>query len=260
MAGDRIASVAMAPDYMLTVWDWFEEKIALHSKAFGQDVYSVRFSLDDERRLTTCGTGHIRFWKMAATFTGLKLQGSIGKFGKVELSDVAAFVELPDGKVVSGTESGSLLLWEGNFIKARFVQSDGRLCHDGEVTYVELDREDRRLATAGIDGYIRWWSFDVIDAAEVDSDQSMDFELKPMAEYYLGPGKGIRSVVDGGDVKGTRSLYVVDTDGKMQRLQFPLYGDNDQELIERGKKVAVKAGSRRRLSLVIQVCITNIFS
>lgn len=30
---------------------------------------------------------------------GLKLQGQIGKFGNVELSDIAAFVEMPDGKV-----------------------------------------------------------------------------------------------------------------------------------------------------------------
>jgi hypothetical protein len=50
-------------------------------------------------RLTTSGAGHIRFWRMARTFTGLKLQGDIGKFGKVELSDVGDFAELPDGKV-----------------------------------------------------------------------------------------------------------------------------------------------------------------
>lgn len=30
----------------------------------------------------------IRFWTMANTFTGLKLQGQIGKFGAKELSDV----------------------------------------------------------------------------------------------------------------------------------------------------------------------------
>src|SRR3546814_2749984 len=72
-------------------------------------VFKVAFSDDDDNRLTTCGTGHIRyactkiyiccfastrpqikmlphrFWKMASTFTGLKLQGAIGKFGKVEL-------------------------------------------------------------------------------------------------------------------------------------------------------------------------------
>lgn len=36
---------------------------------------------------------------MARTFTGLKLQGSIGKFGNEELSDVSGYTDLPDGKV-----------------------------------------------------------------------------------------------------------------------------------------------------------------
>jgi hypothetical protein len=46
------------------------------------------------------------------------MQGALGRFGAVELSDVAVFVELPDGKVLSGSEAGNLLLWEGGFIKA----------------------------------------------------------------------------------------------------------------------------------------------
>jgi hypothetical protein len=40
---------------------------------------------------------------MAQTFTGLKLQGELGKFGQIDLSDISAFVEFPDGKVLSGT-------------------------------------------------------------------------------------------------------------------------------------------------------------
>ena len=58
-----------------------------------------------------------RFWKMAKTFTGLKLQGQLGKFGKTEISDIEGYVELPDGKVLSGTEWGNLLLWDGGLIK-----------------------------------------------------------------------------------------------------------------------------------------------
>lgn len=185
-SGSKLASVATGPDFMLTVWDWENEAIGLHAKAFGQDVFAVKFSLDDDRRLTTSGTGHIRFWKMAATFTGLKLQGYIGKFGKVDLSDIASFIELPDGKVISGSESGSLLLWEGNFIKCRFVRTDPSsprsaaalkesrysivrsprsnkiMCHAGEINYIDLDREERCIITAGEDGFIRWWDYDII--------------------------------------------------------------------------------------------------
>jgi len=76
-------------------------------------------------RLVTSGSGHIRFWRMADTFTGLKLQGDLGRFGRVDLSDVADFVELPDGKVLSSSESGFLLLWEGGLVKCQV----GRVLH-----------------------------------------------------------------------------------------------------------------------------------
>ena len=222
-------------------------------------MFAVRFSLDDERRLTTCGTGHIRFWKLAATFTGLKLQGSIGKFGKVELSDIAAFVECPDGKVISGTENGSILLWEGNFIKCRFVRAGGEPCHDGEVTYCELDREERRLVTASTDGFIRWWNFDIIDAAEVDSDNSIDFVLTPATEYYIGNGRGVKMMVDGGIIGEARTFYVVDTAGCSQSIYFWL-GEEPEEIARPGlvKRRSIRdiivvnpVKKIRRLSMVI---------
>ena len=217
--GDKLASVGSFPDYMLTTWDWEMERIILHCKAFGQDVFSVRFSQDDERRLVTSGTGHIRFWKMVATFTGQKLQGSIGKFGKIELSDIVAFVELPDGKVVSGTESGSLLLWEGNFIKCRFVNVDGSLCHKGSINHIDLDRDAGCVLSAGADGYMRWWSFAVIDSAEVDSDQTMDFPLVLVNEYFIGNGCGIRSFIYESLSDQTR-FVIHDTSGRLLLVTY----------------------------------------
>ena len=59
-------------------------------------------SADRGPYMRIAGTGHIRFWSMARTFTGLKLQGSIGKFGNEELSDVTGYADLPDGKVNMG--------------------------------------------------------------------------------------------------------------------------------------------------------------
>jgi len=220
--GTKLASVASNPDYMLTVWDWKQELIELHSKAFGQDIFGVKFSKDDDARLTTCGTGHIRFWKMASTFTGLKLQGNIGKFGKVELTDVTAMEELPDGKVVSGTESGALLLWEGNFIKCRFVQLGGKPCHVGNVTYIELDRSEKMLVTAAEDGMIRWWDFGAIDTAEVDTDITMDFELLCVAEYQVDADIKIRSMLDCGADGLSRTLIINDSFGRTLSVKFPL--------------------------------------
>jgi WD40 repeat protein len=34
-SGERLATVATAPDYMLTIWDWLQERVILKSKAFG---------------------------------------------------------------------------------------------------------------------------------------------------------------------------------------------------------------------------------
>ena len=90
--GLLLASVGGYPDYLLTVWDWKMENIVLRSKAFSQDIYKVSFSPELPGQLTTSGTGHIRFWKMAKTFTGLKLQGYLGKFGKTELTDISGIM------------------------------------------------------------------------------------------------------------------------------------------------------------------------
>lgn len=219
---------------MLTIWDWEEERMGLHSKAFGQDIYKVAFSKDDSRRLTTSGTGHIRFWKMAATFTGLKLQGSIGKFGKIDLSDIEAFVELPDGKVVSGTETGALLLWEGNFIKCQFIQHGGSACHSGTITYLGLDRKEQCVISASTDGYIRWWDFNTMDSAEVDSDHSMNFELLPIAEYYVGgtDKSGVQTMVDSGYVGTFRYFVFQDTKGRLQCYKFNLSDGSEGNIIK----------------------------
>ena len=72
--GNMLATVGSFPDFMLTLWRWEEEAVVLRAKAFSQDVFNVSFSPFFEGSLTTSGTGHIRFWKMASTFTGLKLQ------------------------------------------------------------------------------------------------------------------------------------------------------------------------------------------
>ena len=175
-------------------------------------LLQVSFSPDDEGRLTTSGTGHIRFWRVASTFTGLKLQGEIGKFGKVEMTDIDCFCHMPDGKVVSGAESGSLLVWEGQFIKCRVVRPGGTGCHDGPVLHVSLDRTDMFVVTAGADGYIRWWPFADIDTADADDD-SMCCEVAPARELFIGEGVRARCVERGGVRGDPASDHFLVTDG-----------------------------------------------
>ena len=58
--GKLLASVGGEPDFMLTLWDWRQERIVLRSKAFSQEVFRVTFSSELEGQLTSAGTGHIR--------------------------------------------------------------------------------------------------------------------------------------------------------------------------------------------------------
>jgi hypothetical protein len=101
---------------------------------------------------------------MERTFTGLKLKGDIGKFGAVEISDVFGFIEFPDGKILSGSESGFLLVWEAGLLKGQFGRGNGIPCHDGPIESVYLDTFAKTVVTAGADSCIRWWyrtSFDI---------------------------------------------------------------------------------------------------
>ncbi|KAJ3128012.1 Cilia- and flagella-associated protein 44 [Nowakowskiella sp. JEL0407] len=202
-SGDKIASVGGDPDFMLTIWNWKSEKVILRSKAFSQDVFKVAFSPDSDGILTTSGMGHIRFWKMALTFTGLKLQGFIGKFGTSELTDISAFVQLPDGKVLSSTETGNLLLWDGGMIKCEIAGKGKKPCHQGRIDVIFLVEQE--IITAGDDGVIRIWDVETIDNADVTTGdqagqgsstlQARVFELEPVDEIQLGKDVKVKSMV-----------------------------------------------------------------
>lgn len=203
--GTLLSSVAMDPDYMLTVWNWKDKTTVLRNKAFGSDILSVGFSPYTDSILVTAGLGHIKFWTMASTFTGLKLQGSIGKFGRLEISDISGFCQYPDNKVVSGSESGSLLLWEGNLVKAELVRAlrEGELpdesglpykqCHTGNIDVVMFAEKGRLVITGGSDGYVRYWLSSAIDAAETNGVDTW-CAIKCLKEFFVGEGVRIRAM------------------------------------------------------------------
>jgi hypothetical protein len=99
------------------------------------------------------------------------------------------------------------------------------------------------LVTAGMDGIIRMWDFDAIDAAEVDADHSIDFALHPVCEYRppwfpsaqaLKPSAtslkvGIRSLVDSctDPETNTRTLIIQDTRGSSTAVTFTLSTPDD---------------------------------
>uniref|UniRef100_A0A8C6J259 Cilia- and flagella-associated protein 44 n=1 Tax=Melopsittacus undulatus TaxID=13146 RepID=A0A8C6J259_MELUD len=214
--GTLLASVGSSPDYMLTIWDWKQEMIVLRSKAFSQDVYKVTFSADNEEQLTTSGVGHIRFWKMALTFTGLKLQGALGRFGKTAVSDIIGYVELPDGKVISGTEWGNLLLWEGALIKVELCRGERKPCHSGPVSQLILEKGE--LLTVGKDGFIRLWNFETIDAADSVDDTGL-LEVEPMKELHVGKNVSLSFMSKIHD-SGQAFWYAQDNNGAIWKLDL----------------------------------------
>ena len=249
--GDKLASVGSSPDYTITVWNWKAQRVILKSKAFAQEVYRVSFSPYTDEVLITSGMGHIKFWKMANTFTGLKLQGELGKYGKLELSDVTGFRELPDGKIVSGTEYGTMILWEGRNIKAHLVQNDENLepLHKGFLEIVIL--EDEEFITAGEDGYIKFWNFQEIDSAEF-SDEKMEVAIHPTREIFVTHDDGSPAYINQmikqgdkwilGDARGKIWEIDLKTEEKIELLNFHSGAIADLGVCER-KNVAVTLGS-----------------
>ncbi|CAF4121599.1 unnamed protein product, partial [Rotaria magnacalcarata] len=226
--GDLLASLGSSPDYMLTIWDWRDEKILLRSKASSQEVFKVSFSKDLKGHLTTSGIGHIKFWKMARTFTGLKLQGELGRFGRTEISDIEGYRELPDGKVISGTEWGNMLLWDGGLIQIEVCRKKGKPCHQGPIQQVLLNESD--VFTVGEDGYVRVWDFETIDTAEA-IDEGSKMEIEPLNELKVGPESRLMGIKRG--ISDDMSLWFAqDAKGNIWKIDLTFSKNSaDPELL-----------------------------
>ncbi|BBN11831.1 cilia- and flagella-associated protein 44 [Marchantia polymorpha subsp. ruderalis] len=215
--GVKLATVGGHPDYWLTVWDWESESMILRSKAFSQEVFKVNFSTYFTGQLITSGVGHIRFWKMASTFTGLKLEGAIAKFGTVPISDVAGYVELRNSKVLSGTEVGTILVWDDGLIKAQLKRPGESMCHDGMIEYITLDEDAKQMTTAGADGFIRFWNLDWLDAAN-DGDDKLVCEITPVKEINVGDNVKIKGIIREAD-----HWIIQDEGGALWKAKLPSF-------------------------------------
>lgn len=137
-------------------------------------------------QLTTCGLGHIKFWKMSATFTGLKLQGLIGRFGKTEICDIYGICAMPDEKILSGCEWGNVLVWDDGLIKLEVCRKNRRPCHKGPITQVFM-RNAEEIMTVGTDGFIRIWFWETVELSDPPEDDRF-VEIEPSHEFRVGEG------------------------------------------------------------------------
>uniref|UniRef100_A0A6P7HDL2 Cilia- and flagella-associated protein 44-like n=1 Tax=Diabrotica virgifera virgifera TaxID=50390 RepID=A0A6P7HDL2_DIAVI len=134
--------------------------------------------------------GHIKFWKMAHTFTGLKLQGELGRFGKTEYSDILGVLPMPDEKVVSGCDWGNILIWDGGLITLEVLRTLRKNCHEAPI--VQIFYEDEELWTVSLDGHVRIWWYEKIDRADPPDDDRVIL-LDPSYDFYT-PGMSLYQV------------------------------------------------------------------
>ncbi|KAM5276565.1 cilia- and flagella-associated protein 44 isoform 2-T2 [Hipposideros larvatus] len=215
-SGTLLASVGDNPDHTMTIWNWKEEQPILRTKAFSQDVFKVTFNPDNEEQLTTSGLGHIKFWEMALTFTGLKLQGSLGRFGKTATTDIEGYMELPDGKVLSGSEWGNMLLWEAGFIKVELCRASSKCCHQGPINQIMLDEGE--VITVGSDGYIRIWDFEAIDTADTVDETGL-LEIEPINELQVDKNVQLFSMIKMNEA-GNNVWLAQDASGAIWKLDL----------------------------------------
>ncbi|XP_057334477.1 cilia- and flagella-associated protein 44 isoform X2 [Microplitis mediator] len=180
--GDLLVSQGGEPDYSLIIWDWASSKIKLRCQSHNSEVYNVVFSSFMPENLVTSGSGHIKFWKMVDTFTGLKLQGSLGRFGSTESCDIIGIFCMPDGKVVSGCEWGNILLWTQSLISLEVRRKNKKPCHDNMITQFEFNNGE--LMSIGMDGWIKIWYYDSIDNAQ-PSEENPYIEIEPIYEFRI---------------------------------------------------------------------------
>ncbi|XP_011822216.1 PREDICTED: cilia- and flagella-associated protein 44, partial [Mandrillus leucophaeus] len=215
-SGTLLASVGSNPDYTLTIWNWKEEQPILRTKAFSQEVFKVTFNPDNEEQLTTSGSGHIKFWEMAFTFTGLKLQGSLGRFGKTTTTDIEGYMELPDGKVLSGSEWGNMLLWEGGLIKVELCRGTSKSCHNGPINQIMLDEGE--VITVGSDGCVRIWDFETIDTADTIDETGL-LEIEPINELQVDKNVNLFSMIKMSET-GNNFWLAQDANGAIWKLDL----------------------------------------
>ncbi|KFQ82177.1 WD repeat-containing protein 52, partial [Phaethon lepturus] len=219
-AGTLLASIGSSPDYMLTIWDWKQEKIMLRSKAFSQDVYKVTFSAGNEEQLTTSGAGHISACKLchiAKKLNLLTVYTFSCKYLYITINLMLSWKEATNvNQILARTEWGNLLLWEGGLVKVELCRSGHKPCHSGPVSQLVLDEGE--VVTVGKDGFIRVWNVETIDAADSVDDTGL-LEVEPMNELHVGRNVSLSFMSKVHDC-GQPIWYAQDTNGAIWKLDL----------------------------------------
>lgn len=182
--GEMLASQSGLPDLMLTIWNWRQEKIVLQQKSFSNLVFNLQFSSVSDMSLITCGAGHIKFWKICRTFTGLKLKGQLGRFGKTTICDIYGILAIEEDKVLSGCSWGNILVWEKGRIQYEVCRKNRRPCHSAPI--MQILWQNGEVFTISLDGYVKVWYWDTVESSAPCSEDEAFIEIEPLYEYFIG--------------------------------------------------------------------------
>ncbi len=223
-------------DGHLTLWDLCKMQIVTQTKACDENVLHGAFSLCDENMIMTAGTNHLKMWRVEETFTGLKLKGKHWKFGDTDVCNIPCYIQLQNGEILTGTESGLLLLWIESRIKYIFslhenddtndvdkTASDRLIpLHDGGVSCLHYDKKRHEIITGGADGMLKWWKSDSILLCHVASPphNSKSKYLKLIAEKVMTLHQQCVHKIEFARPSGDDGMIVKDNVGKLFKLNL----------------------------------------
>ncbi|RXG70158.1 Echinoderm microtubule-associated protein-like 2 [Armadillidium vulgare] len=123
--GGILAVVDDAPEPVLSVWNWPDERMIANNKAGSPPVLGVTFTAETPFRIVTSGKNHLNFWSLFG-------EGELGKrsalFGEYEKPKfVPSVVALDSGEILTGDSNGNILIWEKgtNTIKTGLKEAFG---------------------------------------------------------------------------------------------------------------------------------------
>ena len=152
--GKKLLSLGQDAWHSIAIYDWVDGNLLFAAKTVKTKVLSCLFRNDDE--FVTCGISHLAFW-VGTSVSTRRHDGIIGKIGKKQ--NHLSLVSLLDGRVLSGTMTGHIYIWDGRncckTIKA----------HDKSVNVLLVCKHG--LLSGGRDGKVRLWSLPSLEPGAV---------------------------------------------------------------------------------------------
>eukprot|EP01041_Mallomonas_annulata_P001147 gene1147-2216_t len=152
--GTRLATVGMDPYHSVAVYNWMNGERLWASRTTSSPVYDLGFLTNG--LVATCGKDHILFWKEDKTIQANIFKRYRGLFGSAVKVESLWSVAMLGERVVTGSESGMLHLWEGrNWIKS--IKG-----HTGTIFALHVVNHDnaseKGLVSACSSGKIQVWN------------------------------------------------------------------------------------------------------